>query len=154
MKRVAVFFAFVLSAWLGWAQAENLPDFADLVEKQEATVVNIRATTNAHVAVDTGPNIQGPQEGDPMLEFFRRFGIPMAPQGGSHGQTEESHSMGSGFIISPDGYILTNSHVVQGADEVMVTLQDKREFKAKVVGFDRKTDVAVLKIDTTGLPTV
>ncbi|MDE2212162.1 MAG: DegQ family serine endoprotease [Betaproteobacteria bacterium] len=154
MKRVAVFFAFVLSAWLGWAQAENLPDFADLVEKQEATVVNIRATTNAHVAVDTGPNTQGPQEGDPMLEFFRRFGIPMAPQGGPHGQTEESHSMGSGFIISPDGYILTNSHVVQGADEVMVTLQDKREFKAKVVGFDRKTDVAVLKIDTTGLPTV
>ncbi|MDE1942066.1 MAG: DegQ family serine endoprotease [Betaproteobacteria bacterium] len=153
MKRVAVFLAFILSAWLGWAQAENLPDFTDLVEKQEATVVNIRATTNAHAAVDVGPNAQGPQENDPMLEFFRRFGIPMTPQG-PHGQTEESHSLGSGFIISPDGYILTNTHVVQGADEVMVTLQDKREFKAKVVGVDRKTDVAVIKIDASSLPTV
>ncbi len=153
MKRFGVFLAIFLSTWLGWAQAENLPDFTELVEKQEATVVNISATTNARAAADAGPNAQGPQENDPMFEFFRRFGIPVMPQN-PHGQIEESHSMGSGFIISPDGDILTNTHVVQGADEVVVTLQDKREFKAKVVGVDRKTDVAVLKIDASNLPTV
>ncbi len=153
MKRVVVYVAILLTSWLGWAQAENLPDFSDLVEKQASTVVNISATTNARATSDGG---QGgmPQDMDPMQEFFRRFGIPMMPGPGPHGQTEESHSMGSGFIISPDGYILTNTHVVQGADEVVVSLQDKREFKAKVVGVDRKTDVAVLKIDATRLPVV
>ncbi len=135
-------------------QAENLPDFTEIVEKQEATVVNVSATTNAH-QVAHPPGAAGPSENDPMFEFFRRFGIPVMPdQGGGQSSAPESHSLGSGFILSADGYILTNSHVVQGADEVLVTLQDKREFKAKVIGIDKKTDVAVLKINASGLPTV
>ncbi len=135
-------------------QAENLPDFTEIVEKQEATVVNVSATTNAH-PVAHPPGAAGPSENDPMFEFFRRFGIPVMPdQGGGQSSAPESHSLGSGFIISADGYVLTNSHVVQGADEVVVTLQDKREFKAKVIGIDKKTDVAVLKINASGLPTV
>ncbi len=135
-------------------QAENLPDFTEIVERQEATVVNVSATTNAHQGVHP-PGAGGPSENDPMFEFFRRFGIPVMPdQGVGQGPAPESHSLGSGFIISTDGYVLTNSHVVQGADEVVVTLQDKREFKAKVVGIDKKTDVAVLKIDASGLPVV
>jgi serine protease Do len=86
---------------------------------------------------------------DPIFEFFRRF---LPPDGDPHGQP--SQSLGSGFVISQDGYILTNAHVVDGADEVTVKLTDKREFKAKVVGADRRTDVALLKIDAKGLPRV
>ncbi|MDE2259226.1 MAG: DegQ family serine endoprotease [Betaproteobacteria bacterium] len=151
MKRVVLTIVFGMWAW--WVQAENLPDFTDIVEKQAATVVNISATTNARPAANN-PGQPSPQDNDPMFDFFRRFGIPMIPGPGQQGPIGESHSMGSGFIVSQDGYILTNTHVVQGADEVMVALQDKREFKAKVVGIDRKTDVAVLKIDASGLPTV
>jgi serine protease Do len=88
-------------------------------------------------------------EDDPFYEFFRRF-MPQIP-----GPREfESQSLGSGFIISGDGYILTNAHVVEGADEITIKLNDKREFKAKVIGTDRKTDIALLKIEATGLPTV
>ncbi|MHB8353514.1 MAG: DegQ family serine endoprotease [Burkholderiales bacterium] len=153
MKRVVL--TVVLGLWSWWAQAESLPDFTDLVDKQVATVVNISATTNAHPAANNNSSQPSPQENDPMFDFFRRFGIPMMPGPGQQGgPIGEAHAMGSGFIVSQDGYILTNSHVVQGADEVLVTLQDKREFKAKVIGVDRKTDVAVIKIDTTGLPTV
>ncbi len=151
MKRVVLTIFFGMWAW--WVQAENLPDFTDLVEKQAATVVNISATTNAHPAINN-PGPPSSQDNDPMFDFFRRFGIPIMPGPGQQGPIGESHSMGSGFIVSQDGYILTNTHVVQGADEVMVALQDKREFKAKVIGIDRKTDVAVLKIDASGLPTV
>ena len=151
MKRVVL--AVVFGMWAWWAQAESLPDFTDLVEKQAATVVNISATTNAHPTANNNSGQPSLQEGDPMLDFFRRFGIPMMPGPGQQGgPVGESRAMGSGFIVSQDGYILTNTHVVQGADEVLVTLQDKREFKAKVIGVDRKTDVAVLKIDATGLP--
>ena len=154
MKRVVL--AVVFGLWTWWAQAESLPDFTDLVEKQAATVVNISTTTNAHPVANNNGAPSLPQENDPMFDFFRRFGIPMMPGGpGQQGAPiPESHAMGSGFIVSQDGYILTNSHVVQGADEVLVTLQDKREFKARVIGVDRKTDVAVLKIDASGLPAV
>src|SRR5690606_19823721 len=91
----------------------------------------------------------GMQPGDPFHEFFRRFGIPQPPQGGA-----PSQGVGSGFIISPDGTILTNAHVVQNASEVRVKLNDRREFAAKVVGVDAQTDIAVLKIDADDLPTV
>jgi serine protease Do len=147
--------AFLLGFTTFIAQAENLPDFTELVEKQEATVVNISATTNAKPAPHkgNGGEMPGIPENDPMYEFFKRFGIPILPpdDGGAIGET---HSLGSGFILSQDGYVMTNAHVVQGADEVEVILQDKREFKAKVIGADRKTDVALLKIDATGLPFV
>jgi serine protease Do len=144
---VAVFSWLMLA---GYAVAESLPDFTDLVEKQAGTVVNI-STTQTVKAQGGGagpmPNIP---EDDPMFDFFRRF-IPMPPGGQ---RDYESKSLGSGFIVSADGYILTNSHVVQAGDDITVSLKDKREFKGKVIGFDRRTDVAVLKIEATGLPTV
>jgi len=94
-------------------------------------------------------------EGDEqMQEFFKRFGIPGMPGQGAPQQDYKSQSLGSGFIISSDGYILTNAHVVNEADEVIVKLYDKREFKAKIIGVDKRTDVALVKIEATGLPKV
>ncbi|WP_297460980.1 DegQ family serine endoprotease [Ferrovum sp.] len=148
MKRLLLLGLLVLGT--GLAQAENLPDFTDIVDHESNTVVNISAITKAHSEGEIDSRVP---EHDPMLEFFRNFGIPV-PEMGPQGQGMESSSMGSGFIIRPDGYILTNGHVVQGADEVTVKLLDKREFKAKVIGIDPKTDVALLKIDATGLPTI
>ena len=91
-------------------------------------------------------------EDDPFYEFFRRFG--QVPHGRERPRDLEQQSVGSGFILSADGYVLTNAHVVDDASEVLVRLTDKREFKAKVIGSDKRTDVAVLKIDATGLPKV
>jgi len=134
--------------------AIELPDFTELAEKQGAAVVNISTTqTNKGASVFPGmPNIP---EDDPMFDFFRRF-IPQQPhgQGGPSPREFESKSLGSGFIVSDDGYILTNAHVVDAADEITVKLTDKREFRAKVIGADRKTDVALIKIEATGLPKV
>ena len=132
------------------AQTRELPDFTDLVEKQGAAVVNIStvqtqsALTNR--AFPGAPNIP---EDDPFFEFFRRHMPPnTAPR------EFESRSLGSGFIISTDGYILTNTHVIESADEITVKLTDKREFRAKVIGTDRRTDIALLKIEASGLPKV
>ncbi|MGB8856351.1 MAG: DegQ family serine endoprotease [Burkholderiales bacterium] len=145
------------NAWLGiflltvagMARAENLPDFTDLVEKQGAAVANISVTqTQKAGAMPQIPNLS---EDDPMFEFFRRF-MPQQPPGG--GRDREAVGQGSGFIISQDGYMLTNAHVVAGADEIIVKLRDKREFKAKVIGSDKRTDVALIKIDASGLPAV
>jgi len=124
----------------------QLPDFTELVEKQGAAVVNISTTQGTRNA----PAQQLPQldENDPFYEFFRRF-IP------NPGPREfQSQSLGSGFVITVDGYILTNAHVVDSADDVTVRLTDKREFKAKVIGADRRTDVALIKIEASGLPVV
>jgi serine protease Do len=133
----------------GWAR--ELPDFTELAEKHGAEVVNISVTQNVHVESP----FQGMPQDEMMQEFLRRFGIPNMPgmpgQGGEQPEYK-SKSLGSGFIISNDGYILTNAHVVSEADEVIVKLTDKREFKAKIVGSDKRTDVALLKIDATGLP--
>ncbi|OJX29972.1 MAG: serine peptidase [Burkholderiales bacterium 68-12] len=131
----------------------GLPDFSDLVEQVGPSVVNIRTMEK----VGTRGAFNGMDED--MLEFFKRFGIPMPqvprqqrPQRPQ--EEEQARGLGSGFIISPDGYVLTNAHVVDGADEVFVTLTDKREFKARIVGTDKRTDVALVKIDATGLPAV
>ena len=131
------------------AAAAQLPDFTELVEKQGPAVVNISTTQAArNPLLPQGPS---PQEDDPFYEFFRRF----MPQPGPGAPREfQSQSLGSGFIISQDGYILTNAHVVETADEITVKLTDKREFKAKVIGADRRTDIALIKIDATGLPAV
>jgi len=126
--------------------AAQLPDFTDLVEKQGPAVVNISTTQS--VRNPLLPQIPNLQEDDPFYEFFRRF----APQPGP--REFQSQSLGSGFIISQDGYILTNAHVVETADEITVKLTDKREFKAKVIGADRRTDIALIKIDAGGLPAV
>lgn len=128
------------------AMAKDLPDFTDLVEKQGAAVVNVSTTqvVRAPQGFQGMPNLP---ENDPFYEFFKRY-APQIPR------EQESQSLGSGFIISSDGYMLTNAHVVERADRITVRLSDKREFKAKVIGADKRTDVALLKIDATGLPKV
>jgi serine protease Do len=149
MKRLFAVLCFLLLSPLALAQARSLPDFADLAEKQGPAVVNI-STTQVQRG---GQMMPFPfDENDPAFEFFKRF-IPRGPGGGVP-RDFENKSLGSGFIVSGDGYILTNAHVVDGADEVTVRLTDKREFKAKIVGADKRTDVALLKIDANGLPAV
>ncbi len=132
-----------------------LPDFAELVERQGGAVVNI-STSTTQMARGGGPRglPQFPNipEDDPFFEFFRRF-LPPNP-GAPSPREQESRSLGSGFIISNDGFILTNAHVVDGADDITVRLTDKREFRAKLIGSDRRTDIALLKIEATGLPRV
>ncbi len=140
----------------------GLPDFADIVDRTGPGVVNIRTTER----VKTGQPQAGADD-EEMQEFFRRFfGVPMPRQqqpntpntprpnrkGGNAQQEEVPRGVGSGFIISADGYIMTNAHVVEGASDVYVTLTDKREFKAKIIGSDTRTDVALLKIDGNSLP--
>src|SRR5215467_6490052 len=122
----------------------GLPDFTDLYEQQGPAVVSIDVTQT--VKRSPFPDIS---EDDPFYEFFRRFG--QIPRGRERQRDQEQQSVGSGFILSPDGYILTNAHVVDEASEVLVKLSDKREFRAKVIGTDKRTDVALLKIDATGL---
>lgn len=137
-------------------QPRSLPDFTDLVEQVGPAVVNIRTVERARA------NAQAGQMDEEMQEFFRRFfGVPMpnvprSPNRPNRPQPEEEQprGVGSGFILTQDGFVMTNAHVVEGADEVIVTLTDKREFKAKIIGADKRTDVAVVKIDATGLPAV
>jgi serine protease Do len=126
-----------------------LPDFTELYEKQSPAVVSIDVTQKVKQA--RFPELS---EDDPFYEFFRRFGQVPHPRGGTPEREQEQQSVGSGFIITSDGYLVTNAHVVEGADEVKVNLADKREFKAKVVGYDKRTDVALLKIDAKDLPKV
>jgi serine protease Do len=144
------------------AQVAGPPDFADLADKAGPAVVNIRTTEK----IKPGQSIPGADD-EEMQEFFRRFfGIPVPPreqqpdrsprnnrkQIPQQQEEEVPRGVGSGFIISADGYVLTNAHVVDGADDVYVTLTDKREFKAKIIGVDKRTDVAVVKIDGNNLP--
>jgi serine protease Do len=137
---------------LAAAQGRELPDFTRLVDEQGAAVVNISTTQAPRRAANVPqlPNL----EDEEMLEFFRRF-IPRQPgPGPGPGARPESRSLGSGFLISADGYILTNAHVIDAADEINVKLTDKREYKAKVIGADKRTDVALIKIDAANLPAV
>jgi serine protease Do len=141
-----------------YAQTRTLPDFTDLVEQVGPSVVNIRTTEKV---VQGAPGAPGEEE---MLDFFRRFGIPVpnvprqAPRQNKpqpqQPDEEQPKGVGSGFILSSDGLIMTNAHVVDGAEEVLVTLTDKREFKAKIIGADKRSDVAVVKIEASGLPAV
>jgi serine protease Do len=138
------------------AQARALPDFTDLVDQVGPSVVNIRTLEKAKPASAAG----GGNE-EQMLEFFRRFGIPVPPNmprspRPDRGQPDEDQprGVGSGFVLSSDGFVMTNAHVVEGADEVIVTLPDKREFKARIIGADKRSDVAVVKIDASGLSAV
>jgi len=128
----------------------SLPDFTELYERQGAAVVSVDVTQKAHR--QRFPDIS---EDDPFYEFFRRFGqIPRNGQGGGDQREFETQSTGSGFIISADGYIVTNAHVVDDASEVTVRLSDKREFVAKVIGSDKRTDVSLLKVDAKDLQRV
>ncbi|MDP2007045.1 MAG: DegQ family serine endoprotease [Rubrivivax sp.] len=139
------------------APTVQLPDFSELVDRVGPSVVNIRTTERRGAASSAG-------EVDPnMEEFLRRFGIPMPnrPQpdrrGGPRNDDDaqpQQRGVGSGFVLTADGFIMTNAHVVEGADEVIVTLTDKREMKARIVGADKRSDVAVVKIEVTGLSPV
>jgi serine protease Do len=147
-------------AWVNPVAAQStrtLPDFTDLVEQVGPSVVNIRTLEKARTQEmqANGPDAE-------MQEFFRRFfGVPMpmpnAPRQQRPNRSPEEaqpKGVGSGFILSADGYVMTNAHVVDGADQVIVTLTDKREFKARIVGADKRSDVAVVKIEANGLPAV
>jgi serine protease Do len=126
------------------ARVTGLPDFSELVAESGAAVVNISVTEKAQK-----PGMGDPGEtGDPLSQFFHRYQMP-SPE-----HTPPSHGIGSGFIVSADGYVLTNAHVVADASEVTVKLTDRREFAAKVIGVDKRSDVALIKIAATGLPFV
>ena len=129
----------------------GLPDFTVLVERFGPAVVNVQVTEKRAEAQP----MRGPQlnPNDPFYDFFKRFGIPN-PNGGGRGNAPPARGEGSGFIVSPDGYILTNAHVVRGASDVVVKLVDRHEYTAKVIGQDARTDVAVIKIEAKNLPTV
>ena len=142
------------------ASVQMLPDFADLVEKYGPAVVNINTQTRTPRAA-----MPGLSEDDPFYEFFRRFMPPEQQRNprGDRGERGEKGTprgplrpfgLGSGFIVSQDGFIVTNAHVVENAEEITVRLTDKRELKAKVVGADARSDIAVLKVDATSLPVV
>ncbi|HUL65903.1 MAG TPA: DegQ family serine endoprotease [Burkholderiaceae bacterium] len=164
-QRAFVVLLLALGCVSAYAQnTQALPDFTELVEKYGPAVVNIR--TVARVSAQANPQMPDLDENDPMFEFFRRF-FPPGPQQrpgppgqgpqqprSPRGDREVPRGLGSGFIISADGYVLTNHHVVEGADDIFITMSDRREFKGKLIGSDRRTDVALVKIDATGLPTV
>lgn len=156
-KWIAVIGLGLITAVTTNVYAKDLPDFTELAEKHGTEVVNISVTQNVRTDASAMP-FPGLEGDEQMQEFFKRFGIPGIPgmpgQNGAPQQDYKTQSLGSGFIISSDGYILTNAHVVNEADEVIVKLFDKREFKAKIIGADKRTDVALVKIDATGLPKV
>jgi len=138
---------------------KGLPDFTELVELVGPSVVNIRTLEKVKASAQGGAGSD-----EEMQDLFRKFfGVPMPnaprqnprsnkPQGPE--EPAQPKGVGSGFVLSSDGYIMTNAHVVDGADEVLVTLTDKREFKAQIIGADKRTDVAVVKIQATGLPAI
>ena len=144
--------------------AQGLPDFTELVEKVGPAVVGIRTTERTRTARGGAGSPGGPggEADEDMLEFFKRFGLPIpnrpnprAAPGTPTPETEpQTRGVGSGFILNADGYVLTNAHVIDGAEEVLVTLTDKREFKARIIGTDKRSDVALVKIEASGLPVV
>ncbi|HMS05758.1 MAG TPA: DegQ family serine endoprotease [Burkholderiaceae bacterium] len=147
----------------GTGAVRGLPDFSDLVEQVGPSVVNIRTVEKA--SSRNSPFNFGGEDGmdEELKEFFRRFfgQTPNAPRGGQPQRPQRPpedearpRGVGSGFVLTSDGYVMTNAHVVDGAEEVLVTLTDKREFKAKIIGADARTDVAVVKIEASGLPAV
>lgn len=127
------------------AQRPVMPSFADLVEQVSPAVVNI--TTTATVAAPTGGNPFFP-EGSPFSDLFRDFGFPGGPNGGDQQAQQKSNALGSGFVVSPDGLIVTNNHVIDGADEIEVEFYSGKRLPAKVIGKDDKTDIAVLKVES------
>ncbi|MFO1341214.1 MAG: trypsin-like peptidase domain-containing protein, partial [Burkholderiaceae bacterium] len=140
------------------AVAGAWPDLSSIVDRYGAAVVNISVTGTQKV-VDRGADDEGddadPGDDEALRDFLRRFGVAPFGRGVPHGGgNAPMHGEGSGFIVQPDGVVLTNAHVVNGAQEVVVKLTDRREYRAKVLGVDKATDVAVLKIDAKNLPWV
>ena len=170
LKRILKSPVWVLGCVLGWAVLvaapvhaqgmRGLPDFTELVEQVGPSVVNIRTLEKV-----SNRQAQGGNADEEMQELFRRFfgqpfpgqpntPRPQRPNRPQPQEDEQPRGVGSGFILTADGFIMTNAHVVDGADQVLVTLPDKREFRARIVGVDKRTDVAVVKVEATGLPVV
>ena len=145
--------ALALLAGVGQARAASLPDFAELVEQNSAAVVNIstKQAEKAKRVMPHGFNVPDIPEDSPFHDFLKRF---FGEELGQQDDLDDSRSLGSGFIVSEDGYVMTNRHVVEDADEIVVRLSDRREFVAKVVGSDKATDIALIKIDAKDLPMV
>jgi len=141
----------LLAANSGFARVSGLPDFTGLVEQTGPAVVNIQVTQFGERAGAGGSGMENPHNGEEIPEFFRRFFDTPGNPGGSR---PDRRGAGSGFIFESDGYIITNHHVVDGADQIIVRLADRREFEAELIGSDPLSDVALLKIDARGLPTV
>lgn len=146
----AVIILITLFIQINIVQARNLPDFTGLVEKNAAAVVNISTTLKKPEAGGMPPNFNIP-ENSPFHDFFKKYFDEM-PKDFNGAPSQENSSLGSGFIVSKDGYVITNNHVVSEADEIVVRLNDRREFVAELVGTDKSSDIAVLKIDAADLP--
>lgn len=146
----AVIILITLFIHINIVHARNLPDFTGLVDKNAAAVVNISTTLKKSEIGGMPPNFNIP-ENSPFHDFFRKYFDEM-PKDFNGAPSQENSSLGSGFIISKDGYVITNNHVVSEADEIVVRLNDRREFVAELVGTDKSSDIAVLKIDATDLP--
>lgn len=146
-----LFSGVLLFTFIQAASARALPDFIPLVEKNSPAVVNISTTFKREAMGQRHPNIPDIPEDSPFYDFFKKFfgEIPDGIQ-----PFQERSSLGSGFIISRDGYVITNNHVVKDADEIVVRLNDRREFDAEVIGTDERSDIALLKIEGSDLPTV
>lgn len=148
--RQFVLIILLVSSTFVFAQTNQLPNFTGLVEKHGAAVVNISTVQTQRGSMQQlMPEFPNIPEDSPFYEFFKRHMQPFSTP-----RKSEPRSMGSGFIISADGYVLTNAHVVETADEITVKLNDKREFVGEVVGTDKKTDIALIKIDADDLPIV
>lgn len=147
-------FGIILLILISPIQARNnLPDFTELVEENAAAVVNISTSKQTEINRGLPPGMDIPDlpEDNPLGDLLRRF---FGEHGGKGDEFFNSRSLGSGFIISKDGYVITNHHVVKGADEIIVKLSDRRQLVAEVVGSDPRSDIALLKLDATNLPTV
>ncbi|RJG14427.1 DegQ family serine endoprotease [Pseudomonas cavernicola] len=153
---LSVLFTLLLLSQAAVARAE-LPDFTALVEDAAPAVVNISTRQKVPERIAAGPGQQQMPDLEGLPPMFREFferNMPQAPRNPSNGRQREAQSLGSGFIISADGYVLTNNHVVTGADEIIVRLSDRSELEAKLIGADPRTDVALLKVEGKGLPIV
>jgi serine protease Do len=150
MPSIAITLLFSLSFFSASSQASSLPDFTELVQATSPSVVNIATIKHANSYGGLAEQYNLPKD---MPDIFRQFFGPQGPNQGPQSQQEKS-SLGSGFIISSDGYILTNNHVVQGADEIIVRLSDRRELSAQLIGADERADLALLKVKASGLPEV
>lgn len=140
--------AFAATFWVSLSYAADLPDFTELVEEHSQAVVNISTVSTSRAA----PQSQFQGDLEQLPEFFRHFFGN--PYGGGKGGEKRRMSMGSGFVVSDDGYVLTNNHVIDGADEIYVRFNDRRELKAELIGSDKRSDLAVLKVEAEELPLV
>jgi serine protease Do len=141
-----------LNAQVAQAAVSGLPDFTELVEKAGPAVVNIQVTQFGNrVQPGDSDTAQAPYNEEEVPEFFRRF---FGPQGNPNAGEPDRRGLGSGFIIENDGYIITNHHVVDGADQIIVRLADRREFEAELIGSDPQSDIALIKIESANLPTL